>query len=312
VRGERLTSTALKISDLGKSYGSIQAVQSLSLTVETGEIVGLIGPDGAGKTTLMRLVCGLIAGDSGKVEVFGFNPAVEAKCVREVIGYMPQKFSLYPDLSVSENIRFFADLYLVPAKERELREARLMEFSMLGPFRNRRAGQLSGGMKQKLALSCTLIHTPKLLILDEPTTGVDPVSRKEFWSILKDLASQGIALLISTPYMDEAALCDRAALMHKGRILTQGSPSEIISQFGNRLLIVDSTELKSVQEIVGSATTSDYSIHRFGGSLHIVADDAARILINNSLSKAGFFSKEAEPSMEDAFVALLSKQGVGE
>jgi len=301
---------ALSIIDLAKSYGEVQAVKSIDLTVESGELVGLIGPDGAGKTTLMRSVCGLIHPDKGKIKVFGFDPEKNPRQVRERIGYMPQRFSLYPDLTVAENIRFFADLYLVPADELSKREARLMEFSRLGPFRNRRAGHLSGGMKQKLALSCTLIHTPQLLILDEPTTGVDPVSRREFWTILKDLASEGIGLLVSTPYMDEAVLCHRVVLMHRGKALAEGTPSEITFRFPHKLCEVTSNDPTTLLHVLENVDLRGIPIIRFGGALHVIAtDEEERSRVLAAARKAGFQAIPIEPTMEDAFVELLESAG---
>lgn len=205
----------IEVRDLHKRYGATEAVRGLSLSVPGGTICGLIGPDGAGKTTTMRILCGLLRPDGGEASILGHDCARETRAIKDHLGYMPQRFSLYPDLTVAENLRFFADLFAVPRAERAAREVELMEFSRLAPFVGRRAGRLSGGMKQKLALCCTLIHTPQVLILDEPTTGVDPVSRREFWRILRDLAGRGLALLVSTPYMDEAGMCDAVVLMHK-------------------------------------------------------------------------------------------------
>lgn len=188
----------IQIENLVRSYGATQAVNGVDLSLGQGEIYGLIGPDGAGKTSILRMVCGLLLPDSGKISVFGYDPVAQHAKVKDHIGYMPQRFSLYPDLSVLENLRFFADMYLVFKKEFNERLPELMHFSRLDKFRKRKAGALSGGMKQKLALICTLIHTPDVLVLDEPTFGVDPVSRKEFWQILKTLADQGLAILVST------------------------------------------------------------------------------------------------------------------
>jgi len=306
----QLSASALRITDLAKSYGAVQAVRSVNLGVESGELVGLIGPDGAGKTTLMRTVCGLIHPEKGSVSVFGFDPVSNPRPVRELIGYMPQRFSLYPDLTVAENIRFFAELYLVPVGEFVKREARLMEFSQLGTFRDRRAGQLSGGMKQKLALSCTLIHTPQLLILDEPTTGVDPVSRREFWGILKDLAAEGIGLLVSTPYMDEAVLCHRVVLMHQGKLLAEGTPSEVTSKFPHKLCEVASNNPAALRTILDTAGIKNIPILRFGSVLHVIAaDEPERVKIISLALTVGLKASPIEPTMEDAFVDLLESAG---
>jgi ABC-2 type transport system ATP-binding protein len=300
-------SLALKIDGVKKSYGTVRAIESLSLEVTPGELFGLIGPDGAGKTTALRILCGLIAQNSGKVEVFGYNPLHQARQVREIIGYMPQRFSLYPDLSVAENLRFFADLYLISAGERKRREERLMQFSMLAPFRDRRAGQLSGGMKQKLALSCTLIHTPKLLILDEPTTGVDPVSRQEFWSILRDLKSEGIAIIVSTPYMDEAGLCDRVSMMHQGKVLASGTPADMAAKFPFKLIEVASEDPIGAQAALERAGVGGSRIHRFGATLHVSCLTGTELsTIIRQAVEIGLEAREISPSIEDTFVALVS------
>ena len=219
---------AITVENLCKRYNHVVAVDHLSFTVRTGGIFGLIGPDGAGKTTTMRILGALIRPDAGRCQIQGLEVTQQARRVKALIGYMPQHFALYPDLTVAENLRFFADLFLVPKSERERRYRQLLQFSRLEPFQKRKAAELSGGMKQKLALCCTLIHTPEVLILDEPTTGVDPVSRHEFWSILTELKRQGVTILISTPYMDEAARCDQVAFVHEGRVLIQDQPKKLL------------------------------------------------------------------------------------
>jgi ABC-2 type transport system ATP-binding protein len=214
--------------DLKKNYSGERALDGVTLAVPRGGCFGLIGPDGAGKTTFLRILATLIDADGGTARVLSHDVKSGMAAIRGGIGYMPQRFSLYEDLSVEENLGFFADVFSVPPAERRARIGRLLAFSRLSPFRDRRAGALSGGMKQKLALSCALIHTPELLILDEPTTGVDPLSRREFWSILMELKAQGVTLLVSTPYLDEAAYCDRVALFHRGKALLTGSPAELL------------------------------------------------------------------------------------
>ena len=207
----------VQVTDVRKSYGATRAVDGLSFAVQQGELFGLIGPDGAGKTTLLRMLVTLLRPDSGAITVQGFDVARDLGHIRNITGYMPQRFSLYPDLSVDQNLRFFADLFEVPVQEIQERKTRLYRFSRLEAFSSRLAGKLSGGMKQKLALSCTLIHDPVLLVLDEPTTGVDPVSRTEFWTILRELRDQGVTIVVSTPYMDEALLCDTVIILHEER-----------------------------------------------------------------------------------------------
>lgn len=304
---------AILVEGLHKSYGARPAVRGLDLAVVRGRICGLIGPDGAGKTTTMRVVCGLLRPDAGGARVLGRDSAREPRAVRERLGYMPQRFSLYPDLTVAENLRFFADLFGVPAAERVRREAELMEFSRLGPFRGRRAGQLSGGMKQKLALSCTLIHTPEVLVLDEPTTGVDPVSRREFWRILRELAGRGLALLVSTPYMDEAGLCDEVVLMHEGRAIARGTPGEVAAAFPRRLLEVRGADLPAALARLAAAPRPGVKVHRYGDRLHVVHDDAAQAeAVARLLEGLDVGLHPVAPGIEDAFVELMAAPAGGE
>jgi len=301
----------VSIQNLSKSYGSAKAVRDLDLEIRAGERFGLIGPDGAGKTTLLRILCGLILADGGRVSVLGFDPVNEQDRIKDLIGYMPQRFSLYPDLTVAENIRFFADAYRVPKSERLRLTDRLMQFSRLAPFKDRRAAALSGGMKQKLALSCTLIHTPKLLILDEPTTGVDPVSRDEFWDILDELQTQGVTILVTTPYMDEAARCDCVALMYGGRIMTRGTPAEVVAGFPDRLVCVYTAQPHAAAETL-KADGRFPSVQLFGDRVHVVVKEIVHSLddIRNLLVQTGpsFTSiEEGAPDLEDVFVSLLSQ-----
>lgn len=303
---------AIEVVSLEKRYGDTVAVAGLSFEVAPGQITGLIGPDGAGKTTTMRILCGLLYPDAGTTRVAGFDSARETRGVKEHVGYMPQRFSLYPDLTVAENMQFFADLFGVTGKERKRLEDRLMEFSRLGPFRARRAAQLSGGMKQKLALSCTLIHTPRVLILDEPTTGVDPVSRKEFWRILRDLAGEGLAILVSTPYMDEATICDRVILMHRGNDIAQGTPEEVTARFPRKLVEVRGPALRAARARLLEATDLDIAVNRFGDSLHIVHDaGVSPDTIAERLSDLDVTTRPIKPSIEDTFVELMGKSAEG-
>ncbi|HOX24342.1 MAG TPA: ABC transporter ATP-binding protein [Candidatus Krumholzibacteria bacterium] len=296
----------IRIDDLHKSYGATAAVRGLSLAVGPGRICGLIGPDGAGKTTTMRIVCGLLAPDRGTATVLGRDCTREARAIKSRLGYMPQRFSLYPDLTVAENLRFFADLFAVGRQERARREAELMEFSKLGPFRERRAGRLSGGMKQKLALSCTLIHTPEVLVLDEPTTGVDPVSRREFWRILRDLANRGLALLVSTPYLDEADLCDDIVLMHGGRAIARGTPAEVAAGFPRRLLEVRGPGLSAAIALLRETPVAGTDARRYGDRLHVVyTDQDQAAAVRARLAGLAVEVSPVGPGIEDAFVALL-------
>jgi ABC-2 type transport system ATP-binding protein len=298
----------VEIANLTKTYGSIRAVDNFSLSADKGEIVALVGPDGAGKTTIFRAACGLISFDSGRIMVASLDVSREFEKIKPHLGYMPQGFSLYPDLSVEENLEFYAGLFGVGGDELKRKKKVLYDFSGLGPFSNRRAGALSGGMKQKLSLSCALIHDPQVFILDEPTTGVDPVSRLQFWNILRDLRSRGSAIVISTPYMDEVALSDRAVFVYEGRKLGEGTPDELARQFRGRAyrlkgsLTPDRFEQLSrlaglESRRLGSAvyvyTSSDESIHNFYESLIAIGILPEMV-------------EEVSPSLEDAFVQLMA------
>ncbi|RQV99468.1 ABC transporter ATP-binding protein [bacterium] len=298
---------AIQFNDLRRSYGVAPALAGLSLDVFKGEIVGLIGPDGAGKSTAMRIACALIKPDSGMAVIAGFDPVTQPQRVKEHIGYMPQRFSLYPDLSVIENLRFFADLYAIPDGKRIQQEQRLLEFSRLEPFKNRRAGQLSGGMKQKLALSCTLIHAPDILLLDEPTTGVDPVSRQEFWTILRELAQSDKALLVSTPYMDEAELCDRIVLMHQGATLAAGPPDRIPELFPRKLIEIISADIEEVIDRLKQITNIE--IHRIGGKLRIVHNDPKLLeQLRELLNDLELTIHSVPPSIEETLIYLMQHE----
>jgi ABC-2 type transport system ATP-binding protein len=298
----------IRLAHLHKRYGTTVAVEDVSLEISSGEIFGLIGPDGAGKTTIMRIAAALTLPDGGQAEVLGCDVTTHPMRVKEHIGYMPQRFSLYPDLTVAENLRFFADLYKVSPADRAAREERLMQFSRLGPFRKRRAAQLSGGMKQKLALACTLMHTPEVLILDEPTTGVDPLSRREFWDILRELAASGQALLVSTPYMDEALLCHRVALMHNGRVLVMGNPHDIPAHFTRRLLEVVVNDVPRARRRLQSGGPPDIQVHRFGDRLHVVYDTADQEReIRSCLAAENPEIRSLPPTIEDTFVTLMQE-----
>jgi len=302
----------IRVDDLHRSYAANKALAGISLEVEAGTICGLIGPDGAGKTTLMRILCGLLRPDRGSAAVLGHDCLREKQRIKEDLGYMPQRFSLYPDLTVAENLRFFADLFGVPSAQREEIEARLMEFSRLGPYRSRRAGQLSGGMKQKLALSCTLIHTPKVLILDEPTTGVDPVSRVEFWDILRRLRGEGLALLVSTPYMDEAGLCDEVILMHQGRALERGKPSALGERYPRRLAVLRGKGMESALARLGDEKSETFSLHRFGDHLRLSCDSESTLeRIRHELRDLPLVFEPAAAGIEDVFVEGIRRSAEG-
>lgn len=300
---------AVCCENITKTYPpDIQALKNINLKISPHQIFGIIGPDGAGKTTLFRILTTLILADEGKATVLGYDVVNEYQEIRKYVGYMPGRFSLYQDLTVEENLKFFASVFGTTVEENYDLIKNI--YRQIEPFKNRRAGQLSGGMKQKLALSCALIHKPKLLILDEPTTGVDPVSRREFWDMLQKLKKQGITILVSTPYMDEASLCDRIALIQNGQFLTINAPENIVKQFGKTLWTVQSDnmsklliDLRAVKEIK--------SCFAFGDSHHVTIRNSQFTIhsLNEYLENLGHKDieiSEIEPSIEDCFMELSS------
>lgn len=309
-----ITMTAVSVHHIHKNYGNVQALKDLSFEVNRGEIYGIIGPDGAGKTTLFRILTTLLLADSGRATVDGFDVVKDYKRIRNIIGYMPGRFSLYQDLTVEENLNFFATVFNTTIQENYY----LIEdiYKQIEPFKNRRAGKLSGGMKQKLALSCALIHKPAVLFLDEPTTGVDPVSRKEFWEMLMKLKAQGITIIASTPYMDEATLCDRIALMQDGEFMQVDTPQNIIASYPDTLWAVQTDRmprlLKELRKhsLVKSAYSFGESIHvTFNGELTMNNGqwviESGKNIVPFSVSDADF--KRITPTVEDCFM-LLSKK----
>ena len=267
--------TAIKTEGLSKSFPGVRAVDALSIDVRAGEIFGLVGPDGAGKTTTLRMLAGIMPPDTGTALVGGFNVVRDPEGAKHALGYMPQRFGLYEDLTVEENIRFYADLFGVKRAEREVRSLELLKAAGLDEFRRRLAGKLSGGMKQKLGLVCALIHRPKVILLDEPTTGVDPVSRRDFWRILYGLVSEGVAILTSTAYLDEAERCHRVALMHRGKLLFCDTPANLKAGLHKGVLSVTSPEPRRVRSLLES-TVGISSLVMTGDGLHVVVDDATR------------------------------------
>lgn len=301
----------IEIRNFGKRFGTIRAVDDISLKIESGELFGLIGPDGAGKTTTMRTLCTLLTPETGELLVDGMDVRKEVARIRSIIGYMPQRFSLYPDLTVKQNLNFFADLFSVPKGEKPRRLARLYQFSKLEPFKDRLASALSGGMKQKLALSCTLIHTPRILILDEPTTGVDPVSRREFWEILRQLRKEGVTIMVSTPYMDEAGLCDRVAFMYSGQILALDKPDNLHQLFPYFLYEVTGEEIRTLDSFFHDNVETK-SVQIFGDRLHVsFAKELTRQehaqIVSQSPARIEHLRK-IQPSVEDTFLELMKKQ----
>jgi ABC-2 type transport system ATP-binding protein len=306
-------SFAIETSDLSRSFGAVRAVAGLTMNVQAGQIYGLVGPDGAGKTTTLRMLCGALLPDGGQASVMGIDVARDPEGVRRRIGYMPQRFSLYGDLTVRENLLFFADIYGVPRSEQASLLDRLLAFSRLSKFQNRRADALSGGMKQKLALACSLIHKPDVLMLDEPTTGVDPVSRREFWDIVRDAVNQeGMTVLVSTPYMDEADRCHTVGFMRNGALMATGSPRELQALVAGVVLEVQATPYHEAQvRLRGIPGVREVQV--FGDRLHLVADtalpeEALRRQLDGSGVTLGSV-RQVQPTMEDVFMFLQRNAG---
>lgn len=295
---------AIKVENISKSFGKVKAIDCISFEVEQGELFGLIGPDGAGKTTLFRILTTLLNPDQGQASVDGFDTTKDYHAIRERVGYMPGRFSLYADLTVEENLNFFAALFGVKVEESYDLVAPI--YRQIEPFKHRRAGKLSGGMKQKLALSCALIHSPKVLFLDEPTTGVDAVSRSEFWDMLSDLKQRGISILVSTPYMDEASRCDRIALCNEGRILSIDTPTDIVSGFNAPLFSVKAHNMYQLLWAARSAA-GVIKCYPFGETHHIVTDrNFDPTLFKQELDGIGGLQIEpTEPTIEDMFIKLM-------
>ena len=287
---------AIQLNNISLKYKEVTALQDVSFEVERGELFGLIGPDGSGKTSLFRILTTLLLADSGQAAVDGLDVVKNYKEIREKVGYMPGRFSLYQDLTVEENLNFFAAVFNTTIKENYY----LIEdiYRQLEPFKTRRAGKLSGGMKQKLALSFALIHKPSVLFLDEPTTGVDPVSRKDFWGMLKKLKQQGITILVSTPYMDEAALCDRIALINKGKILQINTPENITANYPRPLYAAESNDNYSLLKELRQ-NPKVRSAYIFGEAIHVTLNE--QLTMNNEQFM------EITPTIEDCFIELLKE-----
>ena len=304
--------SAIRAHGLRRTFDELVAVEGLNLDIAEGEIFGLVGPDGAGKTTTMRMLTGLLKPSGGTAEVAGFDVAHHAERLKEHIGYMSQRFGLYPDLTVMENIGFYADIYDVPVRGRAEKIDRLLGFSNLTPFRQRLAGNLSGGMKQKLGLACALIHTPRVLFLDEPTNGVDPVSRRDFWRILYQLVRERVTIFVSTAYLDEAERCTRLALLHQGRLLGLGTPDEVKAMMPGALLEVRTPAPRRTAALLRERLAAA-SVGLFGDRVHVAARDivATEAAIRALVAAAGFELLSLHPiapSLEDVFVAVLSNQ----
>ena len=306
---------AIRCENLTKIFNGLSAVDHFTLSVTEGEIFGLVGPDGAGKTTTMRLLTAIMDPTDGEAWVFGHHTVREAEAIKDEIGYMSQRFGLYPDLTVMENIDFYADIYGVPRKGREDKIDRLLSFSNLTPFKKRQAGNLSGGMKQKLGLACALIHTPKVLFLDEPTNGVDPVSRRDFWRILYQLLQEKVTIFVSTAYLDEAERCSRIGLIHKGKLIAVGTPEEVKRLMRGTILEVRAAIPRRATAVLRKKFGAD-AVSLFGDKVHVVTTAAEKAThdVEATLRREGLeFSdiRTIEPALEDVFVSVLGAEKEG-
>ena len=298
----------IKINNLYKNYGKVEAVKGVSLEIESGEMFGLIGPDGAGKTTIIRTMCGLINPTKGTVSLLGTDVQQNRKNIQRNIGYLSQIFSLYGDLTVEENIEFFAIIHNITDYSK--REEELLRFTNLTKFKNRLANNLSGGMKQKLALACSLIHKPKILFLDEPTTGVDPVSRRDFWKILAELKKEGITIVLTTPYLDEAERCTRVALMDQGKILDLDTPKNLKEKKIGEVVEIITTDIRVSYKLIKEHFNFDVQL--FGDRLNVIVDNSStdlddinKLLIKNEISVID--QRIISPTLENIFIYMLNK-----
>lgn len=310
MKTETTASPGIRTIGLTRKFGGVTAIDCLDLEIKRGELYGLVGPDGAGKTTIMRLFAAILEPTRGEVFVCGLSTTTDGERIKELIGYMPQKFGCYEDLTVMENINFYAGIYDVPKKELSVRIGKLLAFSNLTPFGSRLAGKLSGGMKQKLGLACALIHEPKVLFLDEPTNGVDPVSRRDFWKLLYGLWKGGMTIVFSTSYLDEAERCTRVALIHRGKLVIEGSPADIkatvpgyMAEFNVNDAIGARDAVKGMAEVAGLTS--------YGDKLHVsVNDTTAAERVVGRLEAMGFTVtgvREVKPSIEDVFIASVGE-----
>jgi len=302
----------IETENLTRAFKNVVAVDGLNLSVRRGEIFGLVGPDGAGKTTTIRLLVAIMDPTDGRAKVFGYDTVRQPEPIKRRIGYMAQRFNLYGDLSVSENLNFFADVFEVRGEVRQERIERLLRFARLTEFRDRRAAHLSGGMQKKLALACTLIHTPEIIFLDEPTTGVDPVSRREFWDILTELHLQGVTLLVSTPYMDEAERCSRVGLMYQGQMVVCDTPERVKAMTEGELIALWPSDVRRAREVL-AGLEGILEMQTFGDQLRIFVRNADQVMAQ---ARAALAAQDIEmldvrrtcPRMEEAFISLIRRQ----
>jgi ABC-2 type transport system ATP-binding protein len=308
VNTEQPDQLAVLTRGLTRQFGAVTAVDHISLTVRRGEIFGLVGPDGAGKTTMMRMLASVLDPTEGDAWIFGHHTVSAARAVQDQIAYMSQRFGLYPDLTVLENLHFYADLYGVPARQRDRNIERLLAFSNMTPFKRRPAGRLSGGMKQKLGLACALIHAPKLLLLDEPTNGVDPVSRRDFWRILYQLVRDGVTIVVSTSYLDEAERCSRVALLHEGSVIATDTPHALKGLIGGITLEIQTGDSRRAASLL-RARPDIGSVALYGDRVHVVvAGEGAEERVTSALIAGGVPAdgvRAIQPSLENVFMTLV-------
>jgi ABC-2 type transport system ATP-binding protein len=305
-------SKAIEFDRVEKTYGTVRALDAASFAIERGEMFGMIGPDGAGKTTAIRITCGLVRASSGTVRVLGRDPVREHRHITGAIGYLSQRFSLYGDLTIDENIAFFAELHRV--RDYHAARDRLLHMTQLTRFRNRRADRLSGGMKQKLALACTLVHEPDVLVLDEPTTGVDPVARREFWKLLSEFLSRGLTILMATPYLDEAERCARVVLLHEGRVLAVDRPDTLRATLSGQLFeVVSSASRPPIELLAQVPGVLDAQV--FGDRAHVRVsagrDDEVIAAVSSALTRSGIAGVSVRPtvaSLEDVFISRIKER----
>jgi len=305
---------AVSLRALRRRFGEVTAVDGLTLDVRRGELFGIVGPDGAGKTTTLRMLAGVLRPTEGDALVGGVRVSRDPEGVKHHIAYMSQRFGLYTDLTVRENIDFYADLYLVPAAERAARLERLYAFSGLGPFRGRLAGQLSGGMKQKLGLCCALVHEPEIMLLDEPTFGVDPISRRDLWLIVHEMVATGVTVIVATAYLDEAERCDRVAMLHEGHLIALDAPEALQERLEGRIQVATADEPRPAREFLVRHPLVQNAV-LFGDAIHATFEDAARDwpVVRRDAEAAGIALRSdamAEPSLEDAFIDLVREADV--
>jgi ABC-2 type transport system ATP-binding protein len=301
----------IQLDQITRKFKELEAVSSVTLNIRKGELFGLVGPDGAGKTTLLRTLAGLLKVSEGSGQVAGFDLRTDYEKVKAKIGYMAQQFGLYAELNVEENLQFFSDVYDVPRNETKARMGSLLEFANLQDFRQRRADRLSGGMQKKLALACCLIHQPDILLLDEPTTGVDPISRREFWHILGDLHLDGTTILVSTPYMDEADRCGRVGLMYDGKIIRCDTPERIREELPAEMLVLVPERSKGVQEVL-AGVKGVIEVQVYGEAYHILVEDIRKqkTVVSRQLKRRGIGVRDlyvSRPKMEEAFISLMKR-----